>query len=113
MKKVEVIKNNKGQFTDVRISSQRSVETMSFDEYIELIKNIIHPTFVNFNGGKYDFDEDYYDEIYKILAYAHPEGAVKEAKMKITKHETGSINVPEDSYTDLEQSKKLAELMLL
>ena len=32
MKKVELIKNNKGQFTGARIRSQRSVETMSFDE---------------------------------------------------------------------------------
>lgn len=49
-----------------------------------------------------DYIDDDYDEIAEILAYAHPEGVVREAKMQITRYEKGSINVPDELFYEFD-----------
>jgi len=67
MTNIEISKNNSGKFSFVKIEHNRSITTMEFNEYLELVKCMINPEFIDHHGCKYDNDIKYTNLIKSLI----------------------------------------------
>lgn len=80
--------------------STTSVSLTSFNKNF-LVKSSFSSIVPNDENSSFSIDDEEYDEIEEVLSSAHPEGKVKEVKIRIIGHERGSISIP-DFFVDFD-----------